>query len=57
MSGVENDGLTFVGIDFEAISQEEPVEPVEVRLEYGLQDVGAAGISFLPPTRPLLIYV
>ena len=43
MSGVENDGLTFVGIDFEAICQEEPVEPVEVRLEYGLQDVGAAG--------------
>ena len=36
MSGGEHDCLAFVGIDFEAIRQEEPVERVEVRLEYVL---------------------
>ena len=35
-SGSEHDSLVFVEIDFEAITQEEPVEPVEVGLEYVL---------------------
>ena len=34
--GGERDSLAFVGIDFEAIFQEEPIEPVKVRLEYVL---------------------